>query len=361
MKLNEFIDKNGNQVKIPKSGGTNNTSGNSSPNPNGFKKRLYRVVKYHEHHPGATIEYVAIDKLTEDTVEFTEYHNDGEQVKFIIYIGASTEAWRVQVTSSRGTKDDDSGIGWANLLRQLRYYITVPVAGTPEYKNLLTENLSEWVDKDGKKISLNKSSTSPKLTTTGVPDQTDRYESLVAQIRADELVRLQVLDLTETILALKVGNHVPIRIERKASFPPYVMQLGNHADAYADYEEVLEVLIEEGIIATTDLCESISYNSSSFAGEFKEYETLWEDTSTNDSFIMILGKNKYNLLDDSDLDKYLTQSAKLMRKTRDNTKPLEAFEIQKLDKMLRTPRFRDEKKLADKLQKAKSELEKKLN
>lgn len=269
MKLNEWIDKNGNQIKIPK---TTNTSGNTSKNPNGFKKRLYRVVKYHEHHPGATIEYVVIDGLTEDTVEFTESHYDGEQVKFIIYIGASTEAWRIQVTSSRGTKDDDSGIGWANLLRQLRYYITVPVAGTPEYKNLLTESLTEWVDKDGKKISLNKSSTSPKLTSKGVPDQTDRYESLVAQIREDELCRVRVEALSETVLGLTTENNVKIRIERKASFPPYVMQIGNHTDAYADYGEVLEELIEEGIIANADLCESVS----SIADDFTAYENLWD-------------------------------------------------------------------------------------
>ena len=62
---------------------------------------------------------------------------------------------------------------------------------------------------------------------------------------------------------------VPVKILYKA--PWYTVQIGNHAEAYNDYEEVLDALIEEGIMVNTDLCESLH----EVAEDFILYENMW--------------------------------------------------------------------------------------
>lgn len=272
MKLKEFIDTNGNQVKIPKATSTVSKGTTSS---GGFRKRLYKLIKYHEHHPGPDIEYLSIDSLTEDTITFTEYYKQGNKVNYEIYIGSTTEAWRLKVTEGKDLISDDSGMGWPELLKHLRLYITVPVTGTPEYKDLVFEDskedfLKEFVDSKGNKVNLKNSSSSSKKV-SNIPDQTYRFERLVAQIKADKLCDIRVHGLTGSVLAFTTDKSVTVRLERKASSHPYILQIGNHADAYTDYDEVLEILIDEGIIANTDLCESAS-----FAEDFQQYENLWD-------------------------------------------------------------------------------------
>ena len=273
MKLKEFIDKNGNQVKIPKI--VNKTSTGTSSG--GYKKRFEKLLNYAKNHKDPLVDKVDIKSISDDGFFYTEkrkgkfYFYD---VDVNVYIGPQTEAWRLRVYKNNNLEDDIAGQGYIELLKTLRGYITVPVTGTPEYKDLMFEDskenfLKEFVDSKGNKVSL-KNSTSSKLV-SNIPDQTYRFERLVAQIKADKLCDIRVHGLTGSVLALTTDRSVVVRLERKRSFPPYVLQIGNHADAYADYDEVLGALIDEGIIKNTDLCESAS-----FAEEFKEYENLWD-------------------------------------------------------------------------------------
>lgn len=256
MQLKEFIDKNGNQVKIPK---TNKTSMGITSSA-GFKKRFEKLLEYATKHRFSKINKVEVTKLTEDTLEFAEHYDGGAIVDYKIYIGASTEAWHVEIFTTiinakdREKVEDIVGTGWVELLKALRIYIMVPVVGTPEYKNLLQENLlKEFVDAKGNKVVLNKTSSK---ATGNIPDQTKRFESLVAQIQADNICVYEINSLTNQTLDLTINYKIPMHIERIRSSYPYILTIGNNKDAYADFEEVLYELIEEGIIANTDLCES---------------------------------------------------------------------------------------------------------
>lgn len=278
MRLKEFIDKNGNKVNLPKTGGAPKSSSGTSSG--GFKKRFEKLIDYATKHRYSKITKVEVTKLTEDSLEFAEYYDGGAIVDYKIYIGPATEAWHVEAYTTiinakdREKVDDIVGTGWPELLKSLRPYITIPVATTPEYKDLIFEDsketfLKEFVDSKGNKVSLKNSTASKPVS--NIPDQTYRFERLVAQIKADKLCDIRVHGLTGSVLAFTTDKSVTVRLERKASSHPYILQIGNHADAYTDYDEVLEILIDEGIIANTDLCESAS-----FAEDFQQYENLWD-------------------------------------------------------------------------------------
>lgn len=370
MRLKEFIDKNGNKINLPKSSNAPKNTGDNLPPIGSFKERFKELIEYTSKHKNPNTKNITTETLTDDKLEFTERYYDGSSVSYEIYIGPLTEAWRFKVYTDGDFShpiDDMSGMEWVNLLKELRYYIVLPVVGTPEYKELLAENLKEFVDKNGNKINLNNPSSNipSKAPVKNNLDQTERYKKLLAKIDSEKKLKYELKDLTNRILALVINFSADDRQYIRILFSPkngtYLLQIvGDNDFRCASWDEVLQILISIGVIRNTYNCESIE---SSVADEFKLYEDLWEqdDTINNDSYVMTLGKNKYNLYDDSDLDKYLIQSAKLMRKPRDNQKPLEAFEIRKLDMMLRTPKYRDNKKLADKLLNAKSELEKKIN
>lgn len=261
MKLQEWVDKNGNKVTIPKTTPVSNKTSSG-----GFKNRLERLFEYNNKHKNPVVKKINLIQLTEASLAFTEYWGEDTSIFYKIFIGPTTEAWHVEVYTATGKadikkSDDLVGTGWVELLKSLRPFISVPVTSTPEYKELLTE----WVDKNGKKVNLK--ATSSDL----VPDQTYRFERLVAQIQADKRCRIQVNNLTETVLEITTGNYVKIKIERLPQFPNYVLKIGNYRRSYDDYDDLLDALIEEGIIANTDLCESAS-----IVEDFRAYENLWD-------------------------------------------------------------------------------------
>ena len=129
MKLNEFVDKNGNKVNTTKSPVASQTTSSGS-----FKNRLNKLVAYYEKHLPKKVDYITVNLVSKDTIDFTEFHTDKSSVTFNIYIGPATEAWRMKYYVNGKLTDDLVGQGWPELLKTLRPYITVPVVSTPEYK-----------------------------------------------------------------------------------------------------------------------------------------------------------------------------------------------------------------------------------
>jgi hypothetical protein len=101
--------------------------------------------------------------------------------------------------------------------------------------------------------------------------------------------------------------------------------------------------------------------NSSIADDFKTYENLWEGTEEKE-YYKVLGRTKYNLFNDSDLDAYLTQSAKLMRKPAESQKSMEEYKLNKIKFLLYNLKGTGAPvELIQKVQAVKSELEDKLN
>ena len=209
MRLKEFIDKNGNKVTIPK----NTPSVKSNvPSLGSFKERFEKLLEYTSKHKNPSTKNITTENLTDDTLEFTEHYYDGSSVSYEIYIGPLTEAWSFKVYTDgdfRHPIDHMSGMEWSELLKELRYYIVIPVVGTPEYKNIL----KEFLDKNGNKVSISNntssnSSTAAKTTKTNK----DKFEELIKYMDANKVpyvTKTEILRLNDISLLYKIYRKSP--------------------------------------------------------------------------------------------------------------------------------------------------------
>ena len=284
MKLNEFVDKNGNKINLSTPAGSQTTSSGS------FKKRLEKLLAYATRHRNYQINKVLPDKLTDDTLEFTEFYVDDSTRTFKIFIGPTTEAWRVRIYhEDLSTPDEDFvGTGWMDLLVDLSHYIKVPVTGTPEYSDLLTE----WVDKTGNKINLNNSS-SQAANNTSTKTNKEKFTHLLYYMKKNkasnvtkaEVVRLDDGGFTykeylrypsgqDLIFTLLVGYS---RFNSSWRLELYVDTNIVKEVQGSGWEELLKELdpyFHVPKAGTSDydlLCESYS-----IADDFKTYENLWD-------------------------------------------------------------------------------------
>lgn len=144
MKLREWKNSNGDNVNIQSPAVSNQTSSGSSNI--GFKKRFEKLLAYAQAHKNASVNKTEVKSISDDSFSYTEKINGGYSYydrEINVYIGSLTEAWRLKIFIDGKPDDDIAGQGWPELLKTLRYYITVPVTTTLEYKELLTE----WLDK----------------------------------------------------------------------------------------------------------------------------------------------------------------------------------------------------------------------
>ncbi len=132
------------------SGASASSAGNKS-----FKKRFDKLIQYYGQHLPAEVDYVMVNLLTNDTLDFTENFDDGDKARFNISINLTTEAWTLKYYVNGGFVDSISDTGWPELLKTLNagYITELPHAGTPEYNNLLTE----WVAMNNKASSTSSS------------------------------------------------------------------------------------------------------------------------------------------------------------------------------------------------------------
>ena len=252
-KLNEWVDANGNKITIP-SGNSSTTSKKSA----GYYQRLIRLLNYHIDHKDKDVDRIVTADVRNFGLDYIEHHKgqfEGGYFKKVTVRISDTEDWFFTVDLDNKQITNKVGKGWDKLVYELSFDLSLPqVTSDPEYQELL----KEWVDKDGKKVNIGSSQT----TNTNIPNQIDRYRTLVAQIRWDGLFDCEVNALTDTVLNMtlknKVNTKVPVRVERLPYFPNYSLKIGNHRMSYDDYEDILKALMDEGIIATTDLCESLN-------------------------------------------------------------------------------------------------------
>lgn len=298
MRLNEWKTSNGDKVNLTTP--AQNTTAASTATNLSFKKRLDKLIKYYGQHLPKEVAYIKVNLLTKDILEFSEYHNDRNFtiVEFRIYIGPTTEAWRLKSFVNDTPTDDLAGQGWTELLKTLRAYITVPVTGTPEYKELLTESLTEWIDTNGKKVNMTSTTTSQSapviksLNTVyyeggGVAKKVkEKAQRIVITSKVDEIYantfnsceELRDVILPETIKRIdNFAFYNCIKLE-KINLPSSISFI---ADGAFDRCDNLTIHCEKGSYAEEFAkgrgipVSYISY-SSSFAEDFKTYENLWD-------------------------------------------------------------------------------------
>lgn len=131
--------------------------------------------------------------------------------------------------------------------------------------------LSEWKDNKGNQVNTGSVTSKPAASSKNYPSQEYRYKRLLAQIDSDKICKYTVNLLDDRILAITLNNGVGVKIIFKPYVPCYLVQVDGQDTTCDDYEDVLKLLIIEGIIGDTDLCEAAS-----FAEDFRLYENLWD-------------------------------------------------------------------------------------
>jgi hypothetical protein len=329
------------------------TTNNSSSS--GYKKRFEKLIKYHIDHASSELESVNKKVITEYGFRLEEHYNTGSQEfdRTIIVTVNSSNTFYLSISVDGKEVYNNDYENYEEILEILTdTYMFLPDEGTQDYNELLTEALNEWQLMNTPKPAKNP-------FTTG---KAYRYNRLLDQINADGIAKYKLNKISNTDLDITVDTAKTKNLNIKIGYDPadddYVLVTNNKVTlSGCDYEkDILPLLQAGGIISNTNLCES----AGSIADDFKLYENLWEDVDVEE-YNMVLGRTQYNLYNDSDLNAYLTQSARLMRKPIGNEKPLEFFKLQKVNKMLRTPKYCNEKKLAAKLLRVKAELEKSFN
>jgi hypothetical protein len=305
MRLKEFIDKNGNKVNLPKTGGAPKSSSGTSSG--GFKKRFEKLIDYATKHRYSKITKVEVTKLTEDTLEFAEYYDGGAIVDYKIYIGPTTEAWHVEAFTTiinakdREKVDDLVGTGWPELLKSLRPYITIPVATTPEYKDLMFEDskdsfLKEFVDAKGNKVNIRNSSSNSSAPVT--KSNKEKFEELIKYMEKYEVpytTKMETIQLDNTCFKYNISVKSPgikeyvvtLEVDYSRFNSSWSFVVYRNSDYIDDsdgkgWEELLRALSTSkfGNYANIPKSGSKEYESltesTSIAEEFKTYENLWD-------------------------------------------------------------------------------------
>lgn len=296
MRLREWKDAQGNKVSAASQ--TNNSAGSNIGNTSSigsFKKRLNKLINYYGQHHAASVDFIIVNLLTNDTLDFTEYYDDRSALRYNIYIGPATEAWRLKtyknINGNFQVVDDIAGQLWGELLKTLRAYINIPVVSTPEYADLFTESLDEWLDSKGNKVSLNNSSApTSKLSKTNK----EKFKELTDYMKANanrvvdkaEVVRLDDGGFTYKEHRVSAATNSEFTLTVLVGYSRFNSQW--RSEIYMDttlveeksgngFNELLRCLDNYfntpliGSIEYKDLCESAS-----FADDFKTYENLWD-------------------------------------------------------------------------------------
>lgn len=270
MKLREFKYAKENPVSKTSAPAASNI-GNASTE---YKERFKKLFSYAYQHRYSKITTMDIIKLTDDEVHFIEYYDTSNTVEYQIYVRAATEAWNLKIYTTddlEGRKKavDLSGSEWVNLLKELRNYIAVPVTGTPEYKNLLTE----WVE------IKNNSSTS----TASFKNRLKKlYDYIVKHVDKRFVERVELETLTDDTLRyiIYTTNLMSTRfiIRINPSTEAWNVRITGTAANINTTGTGWEELLKNRNVAksSSEYSNLLTESVSSIAYDFKVYENLWD-------------------------------------------------------------------------------------
>jgi hypothetical protein len=384
MALNEWKDKNGNKLNLNSASQATSTATSKSTKTN--KEKFTSLLYYMMKHKSITASNAEVVRLDDNGFTYKEtYDVTSGDYTLLILVSYSrfNSSWRYELYLDTVKVREESGSGWEALLEELEKYFHTPKVGSREY-----QALTEWVDKNGKKVAIN---SKPSAASSSITSYKKRFEKLIkyhidhASSELESITRKDIADDN-----FRLGEHYndgvqefdrEIKVNYNSNGFSYFIYVNGklvNNNTVHNYEDLVErlsgsymYLPDEGtqeyddllteslgvVISDTNLDESCP-----IADDFKLYEDLWEGTSTEELEVT-LGKAHYNLYDDSDLEAYLNQSAKFMRRSPVNKKPLEYFKLRKVEAMLAKNgygKYKYPEKLINKLISIKAALKKEL-
>jgi hypothetical protein len=298
--LLEFVDSKGNKISLS----SQKTPDKTPPSSSGYRERFKKLLDYATKHKSPEVVHINNTTISEDGFFYSVMKKEGISVRDFdinVYIRKSSEAWRMRIFWDNSLDSEITGTGYTNLLKELRKYITVPVAGTPEYRDLMFEDsrstFTEWVDKNGNKVDLKNSSSqsAPKTNNEKFIYLLDYMQkrnktSTVKTINKTEVVKVDDTGFIykESITMNGIDCIVTLIVDFGSKYNSastawkYKLYLDNNLIEEikgVGWGELLNSLKgnfhvpAQGSKEYESICESLDY---SYADDFREYENLWD-------------------------------------------------------------------------------------
>ena len=194
MRLKEFIDKNGNTVKIPKASKT--STGNTGNNSSGYYDRLKKLIDYHIAHKDKDVDKIITNDVRNFGLDYIEHHKgqfEGGYFKKVAIRISDTGDWYFTVDLGNTQIVNKVGKGWDKLVYEASFELSLPqLTSDPEYQELL-----EFVDKNGNKVTLpKKTSTNNSSSAPANKSNKEKFEELIKYI---EYYQVPYIKKTETV------------------------------------------------------------------------------------------------------------------------------------------------------------------
>jgi hypothetical protein len=281
-RLIEWKDANGNKVS------TTSTQASAKPS-GGSEKRFKKLLDYHIAHKDKDVDKIIQKDINPYGFTYVEHHTNGigGYPKKVHALMNARGDWTFSVFFGDKEIVLKKGKGWETFVHDISFDLNLPIFTTdPEYQDLL-----EWVDKSGKKVSLNNSSSSSASGTSSKTNK-EKFEELTKYMKAHinqsvdkaEVVRLDDGGFTYKehwlsstgktfVLTLLVGYS---RFNSSWRYELYMDTSLIKELQGSGWEDLLEELEKyfhapkAGSQEYKNLCESLS-----IADDFRLYENLW--------------------------------------------------------------------------------------
>ena len=132
----------------------------------GYKKRFEKLIKYHIDHASSELESVTHKEVKDDGFHLSEHYNVGASEfdrTIIVSVNKYTDEFFLSIFVDGKVVYRNEHENYEKVLEVLTdTYMFLPMAGTQEYDDLLTESLNEWQLMNPPKASQSGSITSSK-------------------------------------------------------------------------------------------------------------------------------------------------------------------------------------------------------
>ncbi len=270
----------------------NNTTPSTKAPSKYFVNRFEKLMDYYAQHLPASVkalDAVSIESdpiLQEDTLWFRELHYSGDKIDYRIKMDTETSHWTIRFcTNENPYRTLFTGDGWPEFLKAMRQLITVPVTGTPEYKNLLTE----WVAMKGNQNTASTSTTAHASSKTNKEKFTDLVgymqkhkdsSTIFTSVNGPNDTGFEYEEQRVLANGREYNLSVEVSLGKHNLFTIHVDKDGKRIDnimanGWEELLKYLKIYFNVPYYGSTEhksICESAT---SSIAEDFRLYENLW--------------------------------------------------------------------------------------
>jgi hypothetical protein len=283
--LNEWVDNKGKKV-------TFGSSAKVATSPSSYKKRFEKLIKYHIDHASSELESITKKVINDYDFHLGEHYNNGAgefDKEIIVKVNKNTDTFSISILINGKEVIDRIVTGYKYFVKEMITFMWLPDEGTPEHDDLLVE----WVDAQGKKVTLG--SSAPAQSNKKLSNR-DKFIEITDYMKANKSIHVNKAEVTRlddsgftyketiesNITANTISNVVVCNHSRFSDawsceiyrnnkiiedtlghgWPDLLRLLNAYFNAPMSKDPIYQKLLESVKYSTID--------------DFKNYETLWD-------------------------------------------------------------------------------------